>query len=71
MSNVLEKRICYENMLSTDTKFLGAEVVDRSGLFVYTFLSAAFFDAFLVVIQKVLPLNHKDVRMRCNEGPNV
>ena len=25
----------------------------------------------LVVIQKVLPLNHKDVGMRCNEGPNV
>ena len=40
-------------------------------LFVYTFLNAAFFVALLVVIQKVLPLNHKDVGMRDNEDPNV
>ena len=30
-----------------------------------------FLIALLVVIEKVLPLNHKDVGMRCNEGPNV
>ena len=57
-------------MLLTDIKFFGAEVVESSGyLFVYTFLSAAFFVALLIVIQKVLPLNHKDVGMRCNEVP--
>ena len=40
-------------------------------LFVYTFLSAAFFIALLVIIQKVLPLDHKGVGERCNEGLNV
>ena len=35
------------------------------------FLSVAFFVARLVVIQKILPSNHKDVGMRCNEGPSV
>ena len=36
-----------------------------------TFLGAAFFVALLVVIQKVLPLNHKDAGMHFNEGSNV
>ena len=40
-------------------------------LLVYTFFSAAVFAARLAVIQKCLPLSHKDVGMRCNEGPNV
>ena len=57
-------------MLSTDTRFFGGKVVERSGI-LYTFLCAAFFVALLVVIQKVLTLNHKDVGMRCNRGPNV
>ena len=59
-------------MLLTDTRVFGAEVVERSGYrFVYTFRSAAFFVALLVVIQKVLPLDQKDAGIRCNEGPNV
>ena len=40
-------------------------------LFVYTFLSAAFFVALSGTIQKVLLLNHKDVGMHCNEGLDV
>ena len=40
-------------------------------VFAYAFLIAAFFIALLVVIQKVLPLNHKDIGMRCNGAPTV
>ena len=45
-------------MLLTDIKFFGAEVVESSGyLFVYTFLSAAFFVALLVVIHMMTSSN--------------
>ena len=70
-SNVIKKEIV-KKILLTDIRFPAAEVVEcPSYLFVYTFLSAAFFVALSVVIQKVSPLNQKDVGMRCNEGPNV
>ena len=47
-------------MLSIDIRLFGAEFVK--------ILSVVFFVALLVVIQKVLQLNHKDDSMRCNEG---
>ena len=65
------KRNCLKNMLSTDTRFFGAKFVERSG-YLYTPFSVLYFSLlFWVVLQKVLPLSHKDVAMRCNEGPNV
>ena len=56
-------------MLSTDTRFLGAEW--NVQVICIHFLSIACSPALLVVIQKVLTLNHKDVGMRGNEGPKV
>ena len=59
-------------MLSTDSRFFGSEVVEPSGYLHSLFsVSTAFFVALLVVIQKVLPLNHKDVGICCNKRPNV
>ena len=61
-------------MLSDDTRFFGADVVEHSD-YLYTLFSVLHFSlcfwVFLVVIQKVLPLKHKAVGTRFKEGPNL
>ena len=58
-----EKKKLLKNMLSTDTRIFGAEVVERSGYLYTLFLVLHFLLLFW--------LNYKDVRMCYNEGHNV
>ena len=62
----LLKMCCRQIPDSLEQKFWNVQVIC-----IRTFLRATFFVTPLVVIQKVLPLNHKDVGMHCNEGSNV